>query len=548
MQPPAVPPPVERSGIPLSVRLILTTAFLVAGAVFAAAWFAHRTIQDLAAREVEVRRAEGNEAIRNEAELLARNVAFAASVPVAGNALNEVEPLLRGVLEEHDHLGWLLVVLPEQTVLAATPAAPAAAAAAYDDPMFAELARARPGTVQRAGGGTEWVYGTAIRSGDLVVGQLRVGVSTRALEDALARGLAEAAARAAAARRTLLLVAATLLAVGILLSAMQGLRIARPLRELAEQAARIAGGDLDRRVPEGRGDELGQLARNFNFMAGRLGTLLAENAEKASLEHEMALARQVQQSMLPATTLVAHGAVRVIGHCAPASSCGGDWWTYRPLSGGRTLVVIGDATGHGVHSALLAATARGAVEALGEADERLLGPEPVLRAIHAAIKGVGEGSMLMTCFAAVLDPAARTLHYANAGQNFPYVLRRGADGMLGDAQIIAASGNPLGDPRIPHSVRRGAVPMHPGDVLVTFSDGIVERSNAAGKLFGDRRLRAVFRGQRVDTPAEVAELRDRVVHAVEAFAEGTVAADDATFVLAQLEPGSQDRATPARSA
>src|SRR5262249_50557702 len=152
----------------------------------------------------------------------------------------------------------------------------------------------------------------------------------------------------------------------------------------------------------------------------------------------------------------------------------------RKLSGNRTLIVIGDATGHGMHSALIAATARGAVEALGDADERLLTPEQVLKAIHAAISGIGDHALLMTCFAAVIDPGANTLSYANAGQNFPYVMRRGGDGALDEAQIIAASGNPLGDPHVQQSLRRGSVPMRQGDLLVTFTDGVVERQNPMG--------------------------------------------------------------------
>ena len=65
------------------------------------------------------------------------------------------------------------------------------------------------------------------------------------------------------------------------------------------------------------------------------------------------------------------------------------------------LLVLGDATGHGIHSAMIAATARGAVEALAAVDERLLTPEQVLRAIDHAIRMVGEHNVLMTAFAAV---------------------------------------------------------------------------------------------------------------------------------------------------
>jgi len=514
---------------------------VVSAAVFASAWFSRGAIRDLARDVAEAdtksRREDGNAAIQHEAEILCRNVATAISVPLTA-ALSDVQPLLDKAKKDYDRIQWLVVVDRDDKVVAATNGA--VAGAVFTDELTAKLAQLDPGVVASTHAGTDWVYGTRVESGGDVVGQVRMGVSTAALEAALARTIAEAQQRAErgadSTRSKITLVALSLLAFGIGLAALQGLRIAAPLRLLAHQAERIASGHFEQRVPERRGDEIGVLARNFNFMASRIGELLVEKAHAASLEREMSLARQVQQAMLPPPDLVLHGGIRVVGHCVPASSCGGDWWSYRKLSGDRMLLVIGDATGHGLHSALIAATARGAVEALADADERLLTPEQVLRAIHSAISGIGDHALLMTCFAAVVDPGASTLWFANAGQNFPYVLRRSTAGALDDAQIIAASGNPLGDRTVTQTLRRGSVPIHPGDVLVTFTDGVVERSNPTGKLFGDRRLRAVFRGQRIETPDDLIGLRERVVQAIDAFADGTTSQDDVTFVLVQSEP------------
>ncbi len=526
------------------MKLILTTSFVVSGAVFASAWFSRDAVgdltRDLAEADTKSRRDDGLAAIQREAQILCKNTATAISVPLTQNQLSEIEPLLTKAKTEFDQIQWLAVIDQQNLVVAVTPGAPGLTKnQAFTDSMTDTLAQAAPGTLASSNQDTDYVYGVAIESGGVVVGQLRMGMSTKALEDKLTASIREAEGRAGDAktgmRDKLTLVSLCLLAVGIGLAALQGLRMAAPLRLLALQAERIAGGHFEQRVPEERGDEIGLLARNFNFMASSIGELLHEKAHAASLEREMSLARQVQQSMLPPPGLVAHGGMRVLGHCVPASSCGGDWWTFRKLSGARLLVVIGDATGHGLHSALIAATARGAVEALADADERLLTPEQVLRAIHAAISGIGDHSLLMTCFAAVLDPNAGTLWFANAGQNFPYVLRRGSTGALDDAQIIAASGNPLGDPSVQQTLRRGSVPLRSGDVLVTFTDGVVERSNPTGKLFGDRRLRAVFRGQKVDSEDELVALRERVVTAIDTFADGTTAQDDVTFVLVQCE-------------
>jgi sigma-B regulation protein RsbU (phosphoserine phosphatase) len=339
-----------------------------------------------------------------------------------------------------------------------------------------------------------------------------------------------------ATRNRVVLVSLVVLAIGVLLAALYGVSLARPIKTLTRQAERISRGDLDSRVHTKRRDELGVLAGTFDLMAGDLQRLLVEKAQKASLEKEMELARGVQQAMLPPDALDQHGHFKVVGYCMPASHCGGDWWTYRKLSNGRMLLVVGDATGHGIHSAMIAATARGAVEALSGIDERLLTPEQVLRAIDSAIRQVGEHNVLMTAFAAVFESATGALHYANAGQNFPYVIKLGAARVLEQASIIAASGNPLGDPQIAVEIRRGSLQLRPGDLFVCFTDGVVERANPAGKLYGDRRLRQALTGQALPDGGALIRLRDQIVRSVEHHAEGLLAEDDITLVLCHFDP------------
>ncbi len=524
----------ERPGVPLSVKLMLTTSIVVAAAVGASAYFGSQNIRELAQDDASVRRTSGNESIRRESELLASNIAGAAAIPLAQQAFGEVAPLIAAKQREYPRVSWVAIGTPTGELVHASPSAPK-----LDFAQFSETLK-QPGRVDRqqvSADKPDWIYATAIRLGDGVVGQLRMGVSTADLEADLAASIAAADRRASDSTRTVWIVALALLAVGVVVAALLGISTGRPLRHLATQADRIAHGSLDQRVPEHRRDEIGLLARNFNFMAERLGKLMIEQAHKASMERELALARQVQQSMLPPPELVQHGHLKIVGHCEPASSCGGDWWTYRRLSGGRLLMVIGDATGHGVHSAILAGTARGAVEALAEVDERLLTPEQVLKSIDASIRNVGEHSLLMTAFCAVFDSNSGVVQYANAGQNFPYVMRMKHARTLGDSTIIAASGNPLGDRLVHLDIRRGNMQLSPGDLFVAFTDGVVERQAASGKLFGDRRLRSIFAGKQISVdPTALTELREEVRTTIATFAGGTDLQDDITFVLCQYDP------------
>jgi len=536
------------TGVPIAAKLVLATSIVVAAAVGTATWFSHASIRELTGKQVAARRQAGEHAIVRESELIAGAVASAVALPISTGMDADVRPALEAAIRDDqasgDNLVRWLAVVDKTGAVHRTAGAPESLAPVErllkDGVKHGEIVHARQG-------GTDWVYGAPITLGGNQ-GALRMGVSTAGLERALEDDLAAAEERSAATRNRVVGVSLIVLALGILAVALYGVSLARPIKTLTRQAERIARGDLDSRVQTRRRDELGVLADTFDLMAGHLQGLLIEQAQKVSLEKEMELARQVQQSMLPPGALDQHGHLKVVGYCMPASQCGGDWWTYRKLSSGRMLVVVGDATGHGIHSAMVAATARGAVEALSGIDERLLTPEQVLRAIDSAIRQVGDDSVLMTAFAAMFESATGVLHYANAAQNFPYVLKRGAAGVLEKASIIAASGNPLGDRQIPVEIRRGSLQLGPGDLFVCFTDGVVERANPAGKLYGDRRLRAVLTGQPLPDAAALVRLRDQVVASVEHHAEGLLAEDDITLVMCHFDPPASDRQVAGRGA
>ncbi len=507
----------------------MATSLVVAAAVGMSAWFAQKAIGELGERNIVARRVAGEKAITRESKVILEAIAQTVQLTVIGNQPAETQLIVEKTLEENPQV--LSIVVTDHT--------------AKENQVVAKTERK-----ERPTGGAELPYSKPVLVGSNPTPHYTVDikVSTAEFEAELATSLAEAKTRAERTRNRVLMVSLVVLAIGIVLAALQAVQLARPIRLLTAQAARIAGGDLQARVPDGRRDELGTLAHTFNLMANEIQALLFEQAQKASLEKEMELARQVQQAMLPPHTLDSHGYLKVVGYCQPASSCGGDWWTYRKLSNGRMLIVVGDATGHGIHSAMIAATARGAVEALAAIDERLLTPDQVLRAIDSAIRQVGEHNVLMTAFAAVLDSANGILHYANAGQNFPYVMKLGGTRILEDASIIAASGNPLGDRNIAVEIRRGSVQLRPGDLFVCFTDGLVERSNRAGKLFGDRRLRSTLTGQSLADDQSLIRLRDNLVATLERYAEGSQPEDDITLVLCQFDPPVAGRGSMGRGA
>jgi phosphoserine phosphatase RsbU/P len=549
----------------IAVKLILATSVVVAGTVMVASWKAGETVEQLAETYATRLERSWQASFDFEVELIMNATAQAAALPMVRNEFSDLKATFKtavarygdksleaindptGEQRSYPKVIWAMAWLTDNYLrlgdvndsgsAAATPSAPT-------DP--AEIASILRQLQTSAGKAVQihphtWVRASPIVFDKQPLGFLWLAVSTEKLDAEIAATLASSHQRATESRRNVWLFGGGILLFGVLLAAAHGWSLARPIGELTEQAARIAGGDLSSRVPTTRRDELGALAVNFNFMADRIGLLLEEQAEKVALEHEMSLARSVQQAMLPPHSVEHFAQLKVAGYCAPASSCGGDWWMYRKMSDDRMLIVVGDATGHGIHSAMIAATARGAVEALAALDERLLTPEQVLRAIDSAIRNVGDHHVLMTAFAALFDCKARTLQYANAGQNFPYIVRSGLGRTLEDAVILATSGNPLGDREIPVEIRGGVRELRPGDLFVCFTDGLVERANHDGDLFGDRRLLRLMRGQAVGDDAALVALRERLVSSVESYAGGEVASDDITFVMCQYDPPVQEQ-------
>ena len=540
-----------RLGLPLSAKLMATTSLLLIAAVGIAAWAGLATIRASARREVETRRQDGEQAIRREAELLARTMAATAALPLAGSSFADVVNLAETAREQYPRIVWLVITDtqdgPEaRKVVARTGPAPARAE------LAAELRAHPPGHVitrrqsedqtddqADEAGASLWVAATQITVGQRALGDVQLAVSTADLEAALAASLDTMAEETTRATRWIVLVAALLLILGIGMAAVQGIRIGRPLRRLAEQATQVASGKFDQRVVVHSRDEVGLLATSFDFMASRLAELVTAEARRASFEREMIMARALQQSMLPASEVVACGPLSLIGHCVPASMAGGDWWTYRVLADGRLFLVVGDATGHGMDSAIIAGTARGAVHGLAAVDERLLAPEGVLSAIHAAISSVGEHNLLMTCFATIIDARNGVMVYANAGHKFPYVMHLSDERAITSASVLTATGSPLGDRANPPVIQQRQEKLEPGDLLVCYTDGLVDRANASGKQFGDRRLHDSLLHCVIGTEEDaLLTLRDEVLGSVEDFSEGQAPHDDETLVVCLYDPPS----------
>jgi sigma-B regulation protein RsbU (phosphoserine phosphatase) len=243
--------------------------------------------------------------------------------------------------------------------------------------------------------------------------------------------------------------------------------------------------------------------------------LYRETLDKARIEHELRVAAEIQRALLPPGK---HDGpfYEAIGGSLPARSIGGDFFDFTPMDDGSFGVVVGDVAGKGPAAALLTAKIQGLFSA--EVSESTPA-ETVARVNRGLVKRQVE-ARFATVFFATIAPSGK-LTYCNAGHNPPVVY--GAEG----ARSLKSGGMPVGF--FDHATYTDEeMQMSPGDVLVIYSDGVTEALNTAGEEFGEDRLVKVI-SEHGGAPAS--DILDRLVEAVQEFAQGAPQHDDVTALV-----------------
>ncbi len=212
------------------------------------------------------------------------------------------------------------------------------------------------------------------------------------------------------------------------------------------------------------------------------------------------------------------------GACEPADGVGGDYYDFLPLPGGRLGIALGDVSGKGMDAGLLAAALQARLQAITAHGPQ--SPAAIVRELNRLTAGTIEGNRFATVFFGVFDPAADTLTYVNAGHPPAVVLSR--DG--GEA-LLEPTGPAVG--LFPDAdFRERVVPLSPGDLFATFSDGLTEAESADGEPLGVDGVVRLLHGTGATTPRLMV---DGVLAQVRAFTTHAPASDDRTLVVARLE-------------
>ena len=264
---------------------------------------------------------------------------------------------------------------------------------------------------------------------------------------------------------------------------------------------------------------------HFLLAAGALLALLAlELADRVVMKRDLEIARDIQRWLVPAAPPEVPG-YDIAFATRPANTVSGDYYDafLREVAGqasNRLHIVVADVAGKSVPAALLMATFQASLRTLAVALPGLA--DLVAGLNHYACAHSLGGRRFTTAFLADIDPVTGALTYINAGHNVP-ILRRAA----GAIERLDAGGLPLGI-RAEAGYECGALTLEPGDLLVVFTDGVVDAENTRGEEYDESRLMALCQSSAAGSAADILAT---LMSSVAAFVGAAPQRDDLTCLI-----------------
>jgi sigma-B regulation protein RsbU (phosphoserine phosphatase) len=308
-------------------------------------------------------------------------------------------------------------------------------------------------------------------------------------------------------------------AIGLLIGLALARYLSRPIQNMSRHVKRVGAGDFDARLDLTGARELTVLSDEINRMAAGL-------RQRMVLEQSLAVAMEVQQSLLPAADPRC-GALDVAGCSKYCDSTGGDYFDFidvAPLSESSLLVAVGDVMGHGIAAALLMATARGALRCAA-ADRPALGQ--LMTRANDILAADNRHNRFMTLALLRIDGQSRTVRWASAGHDAAIVYEPVSDTF----KELEGGDMPLGVTEGVEFEEYRSDPLSLGSVMVVGTDGVWEMMNEAEEQYGKDRLRAVMRAHHGSGAKQIA---DAIQTDLAAYRGAREPADDVTFVVVKF--------------
>lgn len=246
--------------------------------------------------------------------------------------------------------------------------------------------------------------------------------------------------------------------------------------------------------------------------------LIQMRVRQGQLEMELQNARRVQQQLIPSEPPHLRG-YQIASLWYPAKEVSGDYFDFIPMDGGRVGFVIADVSGKGLDSALFMANTRATLRASAASGDE---PAAMISRANNTLSEDSPAGMFVTVFLGIVDPKSGVCTYVNAGHNPPLVwrarTRQFEELLIGNRALGITFG---------YVYDAHALTLEHGDLLLLYTDGVTEATDAAGALFGMERLERVIREWAGGTALQAIRLIDAHVRA---FTGAYPQSDDITVV------------------
>lgn len=240
------------------------------------------------------------------------------------------------------------------------------------------------------------------------------------------------------------------------------------------------------------------------------------------LEQEVELARSVQRDLLPSPKRKLD-CFELAADCVPAARVSGDFFDTFSARGDRAAFVLGDVSGKGIPAALLMGVIHGAVRSSCWTESPIQHAEATQQ-INRLLYERAATERFATMFWSYFDSESQHLKYINAGHCPPLLLKAAHRNTI----LRLTIGGPVLGLLPDAEFQLGSVRLEPGDVLVLYSDGIVEATNSLDEEFGEHRVVDIVKKCRKNTAEEI---RDQILSSVEVFTGRIVPEDDRTLFV-----------------
>lgn len=303
-------------------------------------------------------------------------------------------------------------------------------------------------------------------------------------------------------RRVIMIVMLLIIAVMLAGALTLGKRIVQPLNDITKQIV-----SLNEKEPEFKmqdkyrtGDEIELLAESFAKLSHRTVLYVEKvktvTAEKERISTELHMANQIQESMLPSIfpAFPDRKEFDIYAVMDPAREVGGDFYDFFLIDGDHLCIVMADVSGKGIPAALFMMISKIILQSCA-----MLGRSPgeILAKTNEALCSNNKMEMFVTIWVGILEISTGKITAANAGHEYPVMMKDGRFDILKDKHGFIVGGLP------DMKYKEYEIQLKPGDKLFLYTDGVVEATRGHKELYGMDRLLKTLNNSTKDKPSEV---------------------------------------------